>query len=180
MGWKRNQIRATKPGCDTARRKRLTLKSVIKTSPYIKTSQGEFGANLLPVSVFLPCESYHLAAYHVNRKTIPLLQLRRPPCESQDFSTIGAALASPISRTTVLQERLAALGELPFSKMGARLGAEAEGLEDGWGNGFFVTSVSRSVRMCGRTHETIWLRLARQFPLRFATRIHHGVMALQP
>ena len=100
----------------------------------------------------------------MNRKTFPL----------------GAALASPISRTTVLQERLAALGELPFSKMGARLGAEAEGLEDGWGNGFFVTSVSRSVRMCGRTHETIWLRLARQFPLRFATRIHHGVMALQP
>ena len=58
----------------------------------------------------------------MNRKTFPL----------------GAAL---VSRTTVLQERLAALGELPFSKMGARCGAEAEGLEDGWGNGFFVTSV---------------------------------------
>ena len=35
------------------------------------------------------------------------------------------------------------------------------------------------VRMCARTHENIWLRLARQFPLRFATRIHHGVMAQQ-
>ena len=58
----------------------------------------------------------------MNRKTFPL----------------GAAL---VSRTTVLQERLAALGELPFSKMGARWGAEAEGLEDGWAMVFFVTSV---------------------------------------
>ena len=109
----------------------------------------------------------------MNRKTIPLLQHRRPPCESQDFSTWGCASLqnhrSPRAacgswRTAVLED-------------GREMGGRSRRVA-GWLGQCFFRDVY--VGMCAGTHGNIWLRLARQFPLRFATRIHHGVMALQP